>query len=328
MIETKLAEIETEATQFQDVIKDEIEMNKSMLDTGNVKLFMDQLATQEKVGQPFSYREKLALFTEGDSRFLRKLPQGYMDEKEKDKKDETKTQKFGDLIVWKQQLLFAEESGRPVVFITNDNKPDWWKLNQDGRPESPRPELIEEFSCYSDQSFIMVGMGEFLDHLSQIFDFENSLAYLELNAEELVDDLMTSAGWQETLDENVNFTSYLIHSGDLQFAVGNPLTDVEVIEFSQGVIDIESVVYDGTIASLAGTFSIEAEVTIEQYGDQPVEGEVKVSGMINVQFELDAENKEDKIKQDTVKLQLGGFEVTKFVEYTDAEDSVWASVVQ
>ncbi|WP_341279726.1 hypothetical protein [Paenibacillus sp. FSL H8-0537] len=136
---------------------------------------------------------------------------------------------------------------------------------------------------------------------------------------------MTSAGWQETLDENKNFISYLIHSGDLQFAVGNSLTDVEVIEFTQGVLDTERVEYDGTIASLAGTFSIGAEVTIKQYGDQPVKGEVTVSGLINVQFELDADNKEDKIKQNTVKLQLGGFDVTEFVEYTDAEDSEWAS---
>lgn len=285
---------------------------------------MEQLAAQEKGGQPFTYREKVALYVEGDFRFLRKLPPGYMDEKEKDKKDETKTQKFGDLFVWKQLLCHAEECRRPIVFITNDNKPDWWKLDQDGRPESPRPELIEEFSCYSDQSFAMISMGEFVEHIGKLFDIQNMLAYLELNAEKLVEDVMLSAG-QETLDGKMDLTWYLIHSGDLQFAVGNPLTDVLVNEVYQGAVSsIERVEYDRTTVSITGSFSIGAEVSIEQYGDLPVEGEVTVDGLITVQFDLDAEKNEYKIKQDTVKIQLSGFVVTGFSEYIDDEDSIWA----
>lgn len=321
IIETKLLEIEAEATRFQEDIKEEIDRNELILDKGKAKLFMDQLAAQGKVGDPFNYSEMLALYAEGDSRYLRKIPPGYKDEKEKDKKDESKTRKFGDLIIWKQILRHAGGCNRPIIFITNDNKSDWWELDQDGRRESSRPELTEEFNCYSDHSFTMLDGTEFINHIAELLNLklQSTRAYFELNGESIVTELMSSGGWEEALSGDVNLTSYLIHSGDLQFAVSNPLSDVEVNEIYQDLVNIDLVDYDVFDVTLAGTFTLGVYVTIKQIGDMPVRGEVKVSGYVNVQFEHD--EKKQEVELDNVEIQISGLNVTDFYEYIQDDES-------
>jgi hypothetical protein len=54
-----------------------------------------------------------------------------------------------------------------------------------------------------------------------------------------------------------------------------------------------------------------------QYGDLPVVGHVVVDGFVDVEFEFDAEL---EIKSDTVKIQLSGYNVADFFEFSDEED--------
>ncbi|OME83091.1 hypothetical protein BK120_14920 [Paenibacillus sp. FSL A5-0031] len=320
-INTKISEIEAEAARFGDDIIDEISRNKRMLEDDYVKTFMDQLEADGKVGSPFTYSEKIVLITEGDSRYSRKIPPGYEDEKEKDKKDPIKkTQKFGDLFVWKQLLLHAEENGRPIIFITNDNKEDWWVLDKDGNIVSPRKELLDEFSDYSDQNFTMMGLPEFVGHVAKIINKENTLSFLELNATSVLDDIVEYKGWEEVLDGNLQLTSYLIHNGDLQDYVSNPLTDVEIFNFNASKLEIDNVELDGTFVSMEGTFTIVVEATISQYGDRDEQVMITINGYINAQFEIDLEKKEDNIKKNTVKLTLGGFDIKNVVYYDQTGD--------
>jgi DNA repair exonuclease SbcCD ATPase subunit len=55
----------------------------------------------------------------------------------------------------------AKVEMRPVIFISDDAKEDWWWIHK-GRKLGPRPELIEEFQAGSDQDFHMYEFGQFL----------------------------------------------------------------------------------------------------------------------------------------------------------------------
>ena len=75
---------------------------------------------------------------------------------------------YGDLFVWFQILDYAAKESRNIVFITHDQKEDWWaKLH--GKTIGPRYELRKEFldrtggkfcfHMYSMESFISYYVG-------------------------------------------------------------------------------------------------------------------------------------------------------------------------
>jgi hypothetical protein len=98
-----------------------------------------------------------AIRKEGEDRYSRHIPPGYKDIK----KAGLDSDKFGDLIIWKDLIEKAKADGRPLIFITDDVKEDWWQIHR-GRKLGPRPELLEEFRLASGQDFHIYELGQFL----------------------------------------------------------------------------------------------------------------------------------------------------------------------
>lgn len=110
-----------------------------------------------RVGPKWTAERLSALKKEGEARYASKVPPGYMDAK----KDGGEFDKFGDLIIWKDMIEKAKTEKRPVIFISDDAKEDWWWIHR-GRKMGPRPELIEEFHAGSDQAFHLYEFSQFL----------------------------------------------------------------------------------------------------------------------------------------------------------------------
>ena len=65
------------------------------------------------------------------------IPPGFEDKSKKQNQ-------AGDLIIWKEILNFAKDKRKHVIFVSGDNKPDWWhKSNKESL--YPRFELVDEF---------------------------------------------------------------------------------------------------------------------------------------------------------------------------------------
>lgn len=92
-----------------------------------------------KTGRGYDETQIVQLAQDGEIRYNNEIPPGYKD----GKKDQTGDpyRKFGDLIVWKQLIDESKNTNKPIVFITDDKKEDWW-LQQSGRTIGPRHELI------------------------------------------------------------------------------------------------------------------------------------------------------------------------------------------
>jgi DNA-directed RNA polymerase subunit L len=116
------------------------------------KLFSD------KVGKPFNKEQLSLLFREGEQRYKQKIPPGHDDQSDKSNRN-----RYGDLILWKQILDTAKEVKKPIVFVTDDAKPDWWLYRPDGlQVFSPRPELVEELLSNSGVKLVMYNVPDFL----------------------------------------------------------------------------------------------------------------------------------------------------------------------
>lgn len=154
------------------------EQQKSLLN----KLSEDEILTfveslfAGKTGLPFDAEKLDAIVKEGEDRYKREIHPGYKDSKKDSDNDQYR--KYGDLIVWKQIIDFAKSNSKPVIFITDDKKEDWW-LEQSGRTIGPRSEIIEEFNANTKQKFWMYTVDKFIQESAKASQTEVSDEVIE-----------------------------------------------------------------------------------------------------------------------------------------------------
>lgn len=119
----------------------------------------------DATGSPLSDTELKAILSEGEVRYQSEIPPGYKDGKKDASGDPNR--KFGDLIVWKQLIKKAKEASKPIIFITDDKKEDWW-LEQSGKTIGPRTELREEFIKETAHDFWMYTVDRFMEECARV----------------------------------------------------------------------------------------------------------------------------------------------------------------
>lgn len=133
-----------------------------------------------RVGSPPANQEIIdKINEEGEKRFAHKIPPGFEDGgKGKEEADEflwggiLYKRKYGDLIIWKQILAYAKSSSiKSLVFVTDDNKEDWWQIIDSDGPKTigPRPELADEILIEAGvETFYMYNPGGFLKYSKEL----------------------------------------------------------------------------------------------------------------------------------------------------------------
>lgn len=114
-----------------------------------------------KIGDQYTDEQLKEIINEGKFRYENEIPPGFEDSKNK-----VGIKKYGDLIIWLQMIDKAKESKKPFIFVTDDEKSDWWKLTIKKNINYPRPELIKEFKDKSNFNFYMYHSENFMN-LSQ-----------------------------------------------------------------------------------------------------------------------------------------------------------------
>ena len=154
-VERELAALNRFVTAFQT----RLHADKKNHPTQAIAEALDRLTDlfEGRVGEKWQPDQLKALKKEGEERYANKIPPGYKDSR----KDAGQYGKYGDLIIWKDMIGKAKEEQRPVVFISDDAKEDWWWIHR-GEKLGPRPELIQEFNECAGQSFHIYQFTQFL----------------------------------------------------------------------------------------------------------------------------------------------------------------------
>lgn len=104
----------------------------------------------KKVGDDYSIDEYKEIFNDGEKRYEQKTPPGFADLKEK--KDQGPRHLYGDLIIWKQIIDKSKATNKDIVFISEDQKEDWYEKDSN----KPRRDLIKEFGIQTEGKRILI----------------------------------------------------------------------------------------------------------------------------------------------------------------------------
>ncbi len=126
---------------------------------------------------------------QAELRFERHVPPGWEDEGKKDY-----IKRYGDIILWFQLIDYARTQKKPIIFITDDVKQDWWLAGEEAQgPIRPRPELVQE----------MYREAGVLFHMYQGYEFMTQAQhFLQLEEKPGVIEEIKEVGQQEFLDRN------------------------------------------------------------------------------------------------------------------------------
>ena len=151
------------ATLF-DQIEDEIHVGRQyyvdLLSNDTIRAKLSELF-QGRVGQPYGESRIAEICREGEPRYARQQPPGYKD------KDKEGVRQYGDLILWFQILDKVAAEKRPIVFVTDDGKDDWW-AKEKGFTVGPRVELVAELRTRAEVPLCLYDTPRFL-HYAEIY---------------------------------------------------------------------------------------------------------------------------------------------------------------
>lgn len=154
------SDVEELAKYLKEWIIKKKDSNYSIFDVASDEVFERLLYLFEgKTGKPFTFEEKLKIEQEGEKRYADKTPPGYKDIKKLENK-------YGDLLVWKEMLGYAKSQGVDIIFVTHDQKEDWWNVSS-GKTIGPRIELRKEFYEETGKMFHMYTMSSFLSFFNE-----------------------------------------------------------------------------------------------------------------------------------------------------------------
>ncbi len=116
----------------------------------------------DRLGEPYDPDALKRIHVAGEARYKQKVPPGFEDAK----KAASGRDQYGDLVMWRQMIDHASKVKKPIVFITDDAKEDWWEVVR-GERNGPRVELREEMRREAGVDFYLYDSESFLTHAKE-----------------------------------------------------------------------------------------------------------------------------------------------------------------
>ena len=144
------AQIETFLKELTEMKEKQPRVNSPDL----VRSKLDELLFGRIGAGPANQAELDEMYAEAEERYKNDIPPGFKDEDSKGDSAHFShglryVRKFGDFVLWKQILKHvAGEEQKNVIFVTDDEKPDWWHIvdSQGKHRLGPNVLLGEEFA--------------------------------------------------------------------------------------------------------------------------------------------------------------------------------------
>jgi rRNA-processing protein FCF1 len=215
------------------------EETKSFLNSNTIENFIVKVF--HNVGRDYSEKELQTIYSEGKQRFAQRIPPGFED-------GEKIINGYGDLVIWKQILEKATEMDKPILFVTLDEKKDWWELESNNEIKSPHPKLIEEYNSISKQkhNFSIVTLHDFISNASRYVNTDVEALMNELDYRQMAVSAIEAIFYGDLLNSVNDYFSD--NNGKLSEVLGNDYDFTDVPDISDvNIINIDAIVEEDEI---------------------------------------------------------------------------------
>ncbi len=177
---------------LKDWITKKKDSNYLIFDVANDEVFNKVLDLFDgKAGKAYSTEEIQNIEQEGAKRYSEKTPPGYKDNGKPDNR-------YGDLFIWKEMLGYAKKQSVDIIFVTHDQKEDWWNISS-GKTIGPRVELRKAFYEETGQKFHMYTMTSFLSFFTE--DKDNTIDKATIDEVETLSSVTEKTVFHAQLEE-------------------------------------------------------------------------------------------------------------------------------
>lgn len=152
--------------RIKTLIKREVEKERSdLLDQMGNHPLKERIASlfKSKVGKASSQDELERLYKEGKARFERHQAPGCSDLKKPE------PERYGDWVLWRQIMDHCKATKSDLIFVTNDQKEDWFHEIA-GKTLGPLPTLVSEFFEVTGRQFYAYSVAHFLERANSFLD--------------------------------------------------------------------------------------------------------------------------------------------------------------
>ncbi|MDR4187793.1 PIN-like domain-containing protein [Bacillus pseudomycoides] len=274
------------------------------LQSDTVKNFYHKVMHNKLKG--FSNDELKSIKIEGFDRMKNKIPPAF--------KDGNKTQnQFGDLIIWKEILQLAKHSSKPIIFITEDRKCDWF---DDGKnAKVMHNTLKKEVKSLCKRDIVeVITLKTFVDYSENYAneDIKDLISYFfkrEMQITDLVEDFL-----RDNLYDDIEERVYEVISSevDIDYTALENTMDSKIDFDSIDYEIVDNVVYINAQVSIY----LEGEHCVRFGGDDFSDsGEINVSGIINMKVNIIEGSYSDKLYVldiDVAECEIIDFSVDSF----------------
>lgn len=137
-------------------------LNERAISEDKVDDIFNWIVSNGHVLDDLTVDEIYSLSANCEKRFIDEIPPGFKDSEKIDG-----ISKYGDYFIWEEIIKYAKDNKVPVIFVTDDEKRDWFE----GKDENKKfhSALEKEFADRVGTSFIGLSSLEFYKHLSNIY---------------------------------------------------------------------------------------------------------------------------------------------------------------
>ena len=159
----KKTSLEALVLELNEFCSSQKEVLKNQLKTSMVKADLG-LLFHDKIGSPYSDAELENIYKEGNLRFSKLVPPGYMPCEISDSRI-----KYHDLIIWKQILAYAGTKHKDIILVSGKIKIDWYYIVKD-EEVVPRQEMINEFMSITGKRYYSFSLSRFITKCREDLD--------------------------------------------------------------------------------------------------------------------------------------------------------------
>ncbi len=152
-----IQEINRAQEAIRELIKEE---QKGQEHFSKQDIVLDKMITffDGKCGEPANEETLQVIKKEAKRREENKIPPGFC--------DQNKDENFGDYYIFYDMMEKAKHEQKDIIFVTNDEKPDWYRI-RDGKKQGGRPELLDEFYKTTNQLLYICNTKTFVKEYNQ-----------------------------------------------------------------------------------------------------------------------------------------------------------------